>query len=299
MKIYFLSALPCALFLNGAYFGVTNTFERFVDVSPNDRIFAELLPEHALPVRFFITEDLRFSPPDGCEVYLVKDGLAVYAREFPPNDFALKPILQKRIDETLVTVFKQGAMQVSFERSGELFVATLPPSFSVLDIKKARSFFLLEGHGQILLFNAQAQLLLCEYVAEYALDDDGITALLPLSDRLRRFADCRFQFTNDGIVQTKFTVRQSGATEESVTEEILPYAFFESVCIGADFQDMLSPTLREKADELRGFLGDFCSVTLTNDPKEIGLVYPKSERLFEVRYYRVEMENGKICDIKN
>ena len=297
MKIYFLSALPCALFLNGAYFGATNNFERFLDVSPSDRIFAELIPEHALPVRFFITEDLRFSPPDGCEVYLLKDGIAVYAREFPPNDFTLQPILQKRIDETLVTVFKQGATQVSFERNGELFVATLPPSFCVSDVKKARAFFLLEGNGQIMLFDARARLLLCEYVAEYALDDDGITALLPLSDRLRRFADCRFQFTENGIKQTKFTVRQSGENEESVTEEILPYAFFESVCIGAEFENMLSPALQEKADELRGFLGNFCSVTLTDDPKEIGLIYPKAERLFEVRYYRVEIENGKICDI--
>lgn len=298
MRIYFLSALPCALFLNGAHFGSTSEFEKFIDVSPSDGIFAEFIPENALPIRFFITERLRFTPPDGCEVYLLKDGIAIYARDFPPADCTLRPLLQNRFDETLITVYKQGRLQLSIERDGKLFVATLPPSFLPQAIRKVRSFFLLEGNGQILLFNERAELLLNEAVIEFSFNEDGITALLPLSDRLNRIADCRFEFTEFGVKQTKFTIRQTGEHTAELPENLLPYAFFESVCIGADFTQMLSPDLLEKASELRKFLGDFLSVTLTENPKQVGLIYQKAERLFEVRYYTVEIENGKICDIK-
>ena len=64
MKIYFLSSRPCALMLGGVFFGMTDTFERFAEIEPKDNVFAEFIPEGALPVGFFITEKLRFSPPE-------------------------------------------------------------------------------------------------------------------------------------------------------------------------------------------------------------------------------------------
>ena len=63
MKIYFLSSRPCALFLDGEFAGKTDLFERFADVSPKDNVFVRFVPEGALPVSFFLTERLRFSPP--------------------------------------------------------------------------------------------------------------------------------------------------------------------------------------------------------------------------------------------
>ena len=76
MKIYFLSSRPCALFLDGEFAGRTDLFERFADINPKDNAFVRFVPEGALPVSFFLTERLRFSPPDGCEVYILRDGIA-------------------------------------------------------------------------------------------------------------------------------------------------------------------------------------------------------------------------------
>ena len=64
MKIYFLSSRPCALMLGGVFFGMINRFERFAEIEPKDNVFAEFIPEGALPVGFFVTEKLRFSPPE-------------------------------------------------------------------------------------------------------------------------------------------------------------------------------------------------------------------------------------------
>ena len=91
-------------------------------------------------------------------------------------------------------------------------------------------------------------------------------------------------------------------TEEGVTQtlraEILPYAFFESILIGADYASLLSDQLKEKAEHLKDFLGEFSGVVLTEKPNVCGLVRKKSERLFEVDEYAVEIENGKISDVK-
>ena len=78
MKVYFLSSKPCILTLNGAYFGLTDTFERYAEISPKDNLFAEFTPESGQPIRFFLNENIRLNPPDRCEIYLLKDALAVW-----------------------------------------------------------------------------------------------------------------------------------------------------------------------------------------------------------------------------
>ena len=95
MKVYFLSSRPCALTLNGAYFGTTDLFERFAEISLKEGIFVCFTPENAQPVSFFLTENIRFQPPKNCQVYLLGDAIALYAYHFPPTDFALRAVAQK------------------------------------------------------------------------------------------------------------------------------------------------------------------------------------------------------------
>jgi hypothetical protein len=78
MKVYFLSSTPCALRVNNLFFGTTNLFERFAELSLKDGLFIEFVPEGRQAISFFLTEQIRFTPPKGCEVYLLKDGLAIY-----------------------------------------------------------------------------------------------------------------------------------------------------------------------------------------------------------------------------
>ena len=96
MKIYFLSSRPCALTVGGAYFGVTDTFERFAELSLKDNLYAQFSPQGALPIGVFLTEKLRTEPPENCEVYLLKDGAAIYAKDFPPADFTSNTAVRDR-----------------------------------------------------------------------------------------------------------------------------------------------------------------------------------------------------------
>lgn len=315
MKVYFLSSRPCILTLNGTYFGLTDTFERFAELSPKDNIFAQFTPEDGLPVQFFINESVRFHPPQHCDVYLLKDGIAIYAKDFPPSDPTLRAIAQKREDKTLVTVFRQGVTQVSIESPSGFFISPLPTSFEPSEIEFFENFVLLASSDAVAIFKTDGKRVLLEKIKRFSFKNGTLNATLPLSDRLNRTANCTWSLKDGECKQTQFSIEQKTSvsfpfeggcvenTSETVPDvirsEILPYAFFESVLIGADYVSLLSNELKEKAPQLKEFLGEFSSVVLTEKPHVCGLVRQKADRLFEVDEYIVEIENGKIIDVKS
>lgn len=297
MKIYFLSALPCALKLNGVYFGSTDRFERFVELSLQDRIFAEFTPENALPIGFFLTEDLRFTPPDGCEVYLLADGIAVYARDFPPKEFSLRVIAQARFQDVLVTLFRQGALQLSIEWENSFFIATLPPAFENATFSEHGGLYFVEGQNRLAAYTKTAKCVFLEETLAYAFMENELHATLPLSDCLGRTVDCVWELTETGCERKRITIRQAAA-EPTAAQSLLPYVFLESVRIGADYAQFLSEELQPDAEKLRAFLGEFESVILTRDPSVYGLIRQKKPRLYETVYYTVETVDGKITDVR-
>ncbi len=302
MKLYFLSSQPCMLSLNGTFFGVTDHFERFAEVNLADRVFAKFTPEGGLSLGFFLTETLLSTPPLGCEVYLLRDGIAVYARDFPPADYTLRPIAQQPFGDTLISVFQQGCIQVSIQSPLGFFTSVLPPAFAVCTLSKHANLFFIEGEKHLAIFTQAGECLLMEEVLSFSVTETELHATLPLSDSLGRTADCVWTLQENACTRTQFTLRQTRAHDGSadtdkIAEELLPYAFFESVLLGVSPHDFLSAELADKADQLMNFLGDFQGVCLTDCPHVCGLIKEKAPRLFEVVYYTVSIENGKITDI--
>ncbi len=298
MKIYFLSSQPCALTFNGVFYGITDSFERSAELVLADRIYVKFSPEGALPIGFFVTENLLSSPPQGCEVYLLQDGAAIYACDFPPADFTLRPIAQKRKGDILATVYLQGKPQLSVNSAKGFFNAHIPPSFASCSIDFYENYILLKSKEQLGVYSLECQPLLVENVLEYELLGDVLHALLPLSDRLGRTADCEWNLKNGACILTKFTIRQIKQTDEALDENLLAYAFFESILLKADYESFLCDELLSDAPAIIEFLGEFLSVTLTNQPNVCGLVKRKAERLFTLDYVTVEIKNGKITDVR-
>lgn len=297
MKIYFLSSRPCALSLNGIFFGMTDGFERFAEVCLTDNVYASFAPEGSLPLSFFITEKITTAPPHGCEVYLLRDGIAIYAKEFPPVDFTLRPLLQARDGDCLATLFIQGVTQLSVESPSGFFIAKLPSSFHPQKLLFHGEYLLVEGQGEFALFNLSCKQLLHERFSEYSLLENTLNATIPLSDRLQRQAKCVWSLTEGECRLTDFTLLQSGKND-APPDDLLAYAFFESVLIGADFTHFLCDDLIPDKENIRAFLGDFIAVTLTQEPTVCGLVRRKKEGLFIVDYFAVEIQNNKIIDVK-
>ena len=299
MKIYFLSSQPCALSFNSLYFGVTDKFERFAEISLKDKLFVEFLPQNAQPIRFFLTEDIRFSPPTGCEVYLSTNSITIYARDFLPMDSTIKIIAQERFLDNLITVFQQGVIHVSIESAKGFFISTLPPSFENCNISFHNDLFFISTQNQLAIYTKSGKCVFLEEFIDYSIEENTLNATLPLSDSLKRQAKSSYALTEEGCFQTSFLVQQNSSekTREEISKELLPYVFFESVLLRANYQDFLSEELLPNADKIRSYLGDFEHVILTEDTKTCGLVKKKADRLFEIAYFTAEIENGKIADI--
>ena len=294
MKIYFLSSIPCFLTLN---------FERFAEINLADRIYASFSPENAQPLGFFLTESLVDTPPNGCEIYILRDGVAVYAKEFPSNDLTLRPLSQERLDDSLVTIFWQGGLYLSVQTPSDFFVVPLPPSFAQAKCSIREGLLFVEGQNALIIYGKDGTKLFEEEVITYSVENGILNATLPLSDRLGRTAECSYQLLRDACPQISISIRQTHAqdgsnAEDKIADELLAYAFFESVFIGANYTQFLSNELQSSAEKIVGFLGDFKSVTLTDNPKVCGLVYEKKPRLFEVLYYEIETENRQITEVK-
>ena len=304
MKIYFLSSRTCALTLNGAFFGITNDFERFAEISLKDNFFVCFSPENATPVSFFLTENIRFQPPTGCDVYLLKDGIALYAHGFHPLDCTLRAIAQIREQDCVATVFQQGEIQLSLQSQKGFFVAPLPSCFSECELQFQNGLLFIRAPQTLAVFTQSGKRLFLEQILSHEIENGVLKVVLPLSDSLGRVAECSYALEENACVRQSFILKQSrtreGCTKENaIREELIAFAFFESVLLGLEYAEMLAPCLRERAHELPSFLGAFSAVTVTDDPRVCGLVRRKGEGLFEVAYFRVETENGKITDIKN
>ena len=84
-------------------------------------------------------------------------------------------------------------------------------------------------------------------------------------------------------------------TARAPTPATFALALFESVLLGLDASPFLSPEL--EADALKEYLGEFRSVVMTDEEDRVGLIYPRRERVFDVRYFAVETDGGRICNI--
>ena len=292
MKVCFLSSRPCQLTLNGVYFGITDRFERSAEVCLSDGIFLCFTPENAMPISFRLTEDIRFTPPTGCEVYLLRDQIVIYAKDFPPSDFSLRIHAQKRFDNCLVTLFTQGKTQLTIESPNGFFNAYLPPISDDCELRQVNGCILVADKERLCLFSEDARLLLNEQILSFSIENDTLSARLPLNDSGCRYADCTWEIINGDCHQNSFSI--SDLHSAFPHEDLLVYAFFESVLLGLDYTQFLGDALLEKATDLPAFLGEFLSVIPQEDENACGLVYQKAERLYQIKIFPHMCFNGII-----
>ncbi len=293
MKVYFLSELPAALYVGGAYFGRVSSFERFAEISLQDGMPVRFDAQGMQPLQFFLSGDLLLSPPNGVDVYRLSGGIALYAHGYSPVDTALVPIAQARNGERLATVYRQGNLQVAWNTPDGFFNATLPPSFCECELFFEGEFLIAKSPSEIAVFSKNGERILLERYLFAEWQDGELSLTLPLSDHLRRTAKCRYRFLGDSAELLSYALQQG----EGNFDGLLAYAFLESVRIGADFTEFLCEELSANAAAVREFLGNFLYVLPTAEPTECLLVYKKAERLFDVRKFVVTVADGKITDV--
>ena len=295
MKIYFLSSIPCALTINGVFYGKTDTFARCADLSLTDNAYAQFSPNGGAPFGFFITETLPFEPPRGCKVYRLKEGLGIYAVDFPPSDYAFRVIAQQRQGNCLATVFTQGAPQVCIDSPRGLFNAYLPPSFADCTVHFHQNLLLLQSPTEVAVFNREGKFLLCKRAMKTTVEGDSLVLTIPLPYGItaREVWQCF-----DEVCEKREFTPSSPCFVENPTDEELAHEFFLRALYGGDFASLLHEDVRKDAEQIRAFLGEYFEVFLTDTPSVCGLLRKVKHNLYTADYYAVSIENGKITDIQ-
>ncbi len=290
MRIYFLSEIPCALFINGALFGTVDLFERSVEISPLDGVFCELKPCGYLPVRFRLNEAFLFAPPPQTQLYFTENGAAVYCRDFKRADPQMHLLWQTRQSGALLTLYVQGTLQLVISDGRDMHTVALPWALEHSRCRAAGDFFVLESDTHFALLDRTGTI--CAFAEGKVLEcGDPLRAEIFFRDSMQHSAVCEYRGGKPTACKI-YTAREA-------TEATFAAAFFESVLIGADATPFLTPALADKAPMLREFLGDFRSVVVRERPNTAGLVYEIRPRVFEVRDFCVVLdENRKIENVR-
>lgn len=290
MRVYFLSEKRAALSVNGLFLGMVDGFERTAELDPNDKCFIECKPfEGFLPVKFCFDGEFLINPPPQVELYHTRNGVALNCKNFLREDASMRVTKQERIAGTRLTLYVQGKVLLAMENETGFHLAELPDGLEKAEIVAAGENFLIEGEAAFCILSRAGELLVA---SEGKIAERGavVRAEVPFHDSLGHSALCGWE---NGKL-TSFALR----TKQEPTAATYALALFESVLVGADPAPFLSDTLAEKADSLKEFLGNFLSVVPCEAPGEVGLVYKRKENVFDLRYFRVTAEDGKIANIE-
>lgn len=306
MRLYFISCAIAQLRIDGVCVGVIDKFERFTEVAKGSPVLIEAVPDgEYMPVNFFISEKLFKSPPQFLKVFMLGEEEAVleicfYERREKP----FYVISQLNLDGALITLFTEGGRVYV---SGEGYTCNLyplPPQFLKGRLSKISVGGLtaaaVEGEGMLCVLSGEGRRVFFNTVTDWRAGET-LDLTVPFFTCAEYFAECSYSYDGREMRLVGSVTR----AKREVNAEILPFAFFECVLIGGDYAEFLSGNLKENADKLRGFLGDFTAVTVPHssfykrhgDIWAAGLAYPINDNLFKIKYFAVELSCGKVENI--
>lgn len=304
MRIYFLSYKPAILKLNGLYVGGIDSFERHVEIDLSDNVLAEIVPgENLQPVNFFINEKLLQNPPPYLDVYLMSGETLIFVREYGNKGLNLNVIFQTRFCGNLITMFSQGGIYLSVE--GESYdLIPLPSRFMSCKYEEktlaGKPVFAIHGGDVLCLISDRGKRIFMNAV-EDAKFSDVLEICAAFETCTAAKAECVYDYDGE-----KLTLVASKTVETRPPERnILHFAFFESVLTCGDFTYYLDDDLKGRSNVLKEYLGEFIGVTVPTERfyqehselRAAGLVYPKAENLYEVKYFAVDLKENKISNI--
>ena len=273
--------------MNGMYLGMIDGFERSVELDPNDNIYAEIAPADRIPLRFTIDQDFLFAPPPHVNLYYTDDAVALFAFGFQREDQTLAVLLEEQLGGAHFTLYRQGEVYLRYE-NGRTHLIPLDDRFETCEIKEIKDGYLLTGLGAFLLLRRSGRVIV-RSEGEVLEAGETLKAEIPFHDAMGHTVVSEWR---DGKLASS-----SIRAKRSPNETTYALALFESVNIGVDASPYLHEKIRHKADSLKEFLGDYRSVVLTDSPQRVGLVYERKERVFDVRYFIITLEDGKIANI--
>ena len=311
MFYYFCCNYPSAIKINGIYYGTLTCDVKCLRIEENFKPLVEIcaLNGHSKTVNFILDKDFLENPPENFLITDLKGGYMIKAND-TLHSGKFEVVKQQKLKSALVTVFNENGLKISIETHGDFFVETV--NFCPNDTQITE--FSLDGEYFIAVFMQATSNLLAVYKVQQSVkkvffrevDSFCVTPTFTTTEKLNDIAKhtvtSTWQFLNQSFERTALDCTCSQDFDfNTISEDILPFAFFEEIIVGGNYQDYLIENMKKHAQKLKGFLGDF--IGIIPPPKfrkidEIGLIYKSAENRYFTKYFTVELENRKIVNIK-
>lgn len=310
MYLYFSSAYPAAIKLNGIYYGVISDTVKSISIN-GEPPFIEIcsLVSDERQINFIVDTSFLSSPPENVTVTDMKGGYFIKTlKSYHTNEF--KVIAQNKSTDTVVTVFTENCLKISIERTDGFFAdnekffadsSTIQffnfnnESFVAILLKSKENLL------NVYKLNNDIEKVFSREVKDFEINGNLIT-IEEFFDVAKHVVKTSWEFA-DGIFKKKFVEVNHAPTfnPENLNEKIIPFAFLEELLVGGNLEPYLSDTLKEKSSMLKDYLGEFIGIMpppTFRSIDEVGLIYKKSERNYEVNYCTFEIINRKIFNLK-
>lgn len=309
MNLYFSSTYPCAIKLNGMFFACVA--DEIKPCNIDDNVFIEVCPlsTNEQTVNFFPTNDFFCFPPDGITVTDLKGGFLVrFNKKNFKKGFGITG--QQKFNDVIVTLFNENGIKLSIETPNDFYASELPSDTEKMTAKKIRlcdtELLLAETCGKektifIFRYKTKIEKIFEKSIFSYSVSDSLFTTE-KITDIAGHEITVNWNFKNNKFFEDNRSIKvKEGFSVDKLNSHILPYAFAEEFCVGGDVTFYLADNVLNNLSKLKSYLGNYIGVMpppLFRNEKEVGLIYKKTDNVYEIKYFIFELENRKIVNIK-
>ena len=311
MYYYFSSSFPSAIKINGIFYGKLYQTVKHLRIDGDFNPLVEICPLNSSsnPVTFILDNDFFTSPPENTLVTDLKGGYLIkFTGNCASTEFLV--IKQEKFDNLVATVFNENGPKISIETPNDFYAENLTFIINSAQITQFSlnqhnflAVLLIGDKNLLLIYDIYNQIrkVFCREVSDFSVDNCLVTTEV-FNDMAKHVVKSSWEFNNGGFERKNLTCTCSESFDaQLLNEKLLPYAFFEEVLVCGDYASFLSDSMKEHANKLKGFLGDFIGVMPPpkfRSQNEVGLIYPDGANRYRTEYYLTELTNGKICNIK-
>lgn len=310
MYFYFFCEFPAVIKFQGVIFGAVNNSVKFCNIeSPYP--FTEICPLYGESENFafYPTDEFLNAPPKNVTVTDLKGGYFLrFAKSEKPENF--KILAQEKYRDGAITAFVENGCKISLETTTGFFAETLeflPKSVNFTRGEGVNgdlifALFLCEDKKILNVYGTNSPaLLFSKEIDDYSTDITGFSTTEKLKDIAKHVITCEYSVNGGEIKETSRKVSASeNFNRDKLSDLIIPYAFSEEFLCGGDYDFYLAENVKENAEKLGGFFGDFLGVTtppLFRNYKEVGFIKKVSERKYAVDYFTFDLAENKIINI--
>ncbi len=308
MYFYFSSDYPAVLKLNGIYYGTIHNSVKSCNIEGGEPPFIEVCPLDKTPPTSLILDDAcLLSPPKDVLLTELKGGYMLkFNKQYKNQEF--KVFCQQKYSDAVVTAFCENGYKLSIETPKDFYAESVDADIISVEVKRSerdKSLIAVFFYTQKLLVNiyciTDSVKKMFSREVDVAEFDGNLTTVEYLNDIAKHKIIMEWEFI-DGkyAVSQKKVEKNQDFDKNKLNDKIIPYAFLEEFLAGGEFAEYLGGSIKENANKLSGFFGEFIGIMpppVFRSIEEVGLIYSQGEGRYYVEYFTFEITEKVIVNI--